>query len=120
MLTPHEKEWIMNCLTDMPFVQWDRYTFNDGVNKRHERFFWLKIYGWIEREDAYKDFVVLDFYKQGNIMEAHHIITSSAKYSQPINEIMMEKDHFDCNRVEDAFNIPNAVKRKAAPTTKVI
>ena len=43
----------------MPFVTWDRYVvLVDAV----------ETYGWIDREDSYKDFVCLFFYADGEAL----------------------------------------------------
>lgn len=87
---------IINILKKLYFVNWDRY-FGEGEN--------LTFYGWIDRDDNYKDFVFIEFNEGDYITHG----TSSSKYSKKIAEIL-GTDHSDCKRVEDFCNIPNVIK----------
>ena len=95
------KKEIETILEEMHFVQWDRFC---GEIDNDET---VQIYGWIEREDSYKDFVVLEH-------SGCHIscITSSKKYSQEIARIVTGSadNHEDCKRVEHHFNVKNSIK----------
>jgi len=109
ILKQPDKDWIEGILQRMPFVMWDRFT--DNLSVPPER--WIRVFGWIERpEDSYKDFVLLDFDIPRN--EAVFISTSSAAYSKQIGDIL-ETGHTDCQRVEDAFSIPNRTTTKRSP-----
>lgn len=96
--------WIGRELEKLPFVEWDRYTLN-----RCDKGQFTRVYGWIERGDEYKDFVVLDFLHWSR--EAVFICTSSAECSERIQEILYgdADDHVECQRVENRFDIANAI-----------
>lgn len=100
-----EKKPIIQKMKEMSFVKWDRLTrFKDEINA----------FGWIERNDNYKDFVVLSQLKDGGFW----FITSSKNFSSLIHEIVFKRDsysikHNPCERVEDVFKeIDNCVKLK--------
>lgn len=82
--------------------------------KDRTRFAWMKVFGWIDREDGYKDFVVLGFEVEGKNHAIHHIMTSSARFSEEINIAVGEESHTDCQRVESFVSIPNSIKLEAA------
>ena len=92
----NKKNYMCNILRKLSFVKWDRY-FGKEEN--------LTFYGWIDREDNYKDFVFIEFNDGGYITHG----TSSNKYSKKISKILM-KEHSDCKRVENFCNIPNMIK----------
>ena len=96
------KEWIQEVLNKLPFVKWDRFVEDEEANL-------IEIYGWIDRGDNYKDFVLLEF----NLtkQEVYFIATSSDKYSEKIAEIL-NSSHSDCKRVEDNFDVQNSAKTK--------
>ncbi len=79
------RETIIQTLKKFDFVMWDRY-FGECES--------LTFYGWIERKDKYKDFLILDFG-----VKPIWWATSSEKYSKKIAE-MLNQDHSRCNRVE--------------------
>jgi hypothetical protein len=98
------KSHVEATLRRLPFVTWDRFVdFPEG----------LEVYGWIERpRDAYKDFVTLFFYPDGDVAFS----TSSAKYSLTIHKALnggSAKGHKRCRRVEGSFRVRNLVRRKA-------
>lgn len=101
-LNPEAKAWLKPLLTGLSFVRWDRFIpFEIG----------MRVYGWINRDDSYKDFVVLDLIF-GASPKAILIATSSAKYSKRIAEYL-ELQHNDCLRVETlGLDVPNIVKEK--------
>lgn len=98
-------EWIVKeDLEKLDFVQWDRYT-ESGNN--------LNLYGWIDREDAYKDFVLVTYEALPETNEYRlSAYTSSAKHSLAISEILFKNtnSHADCKRIEDVFDIKNVIK----------
>lgn len=86
-------------LASLSFVRWDRYT-EDDVSRN--------FYGWIDREDAYKDFIVLTHYKSANWWW----ITSSVRYDLEIVAVMggtVEKS-CPCIRIEKDYVIENSIK----------
>ena len=96
------KEWIEKVLSDIPFVNWDRFLDLKWARNRN-----ITVFGWIEREDSYKDFVVLEFDLVRS--EVFFVSTSSEKYSKKISEIL-GSSHTICQRVEDNFNVNNSIK----------
>lgn len=91
----NKKDWIVSVLTKLTFVYWDRYfEYSEGIS----------FYGWIDRNDNYKDFVVLDFI-EGQISYS----TSSDKYSKKIADIL-NQEHSPCQRVEYFCDIKNMIK----------
>lgn len=118
-LRPSEEEWIASTLNKLPFVIWDRASFlmPPYIAKDRIRRWWLAVFGWIEREDAYKDFIAIDFEihpQYGRI--AGVISTSSKKHSKEAVELIMGKQapHNDCFRVEEITGVRNSVKQKKA------
>ncbi|MEK6840457.1 MAG: hypothetical protein AABX79_00710 [Nanoarchaeota archaeon] len=95
-----EKEEIIKVLERLDFVNWDRY-FGNGEN--------LTFFGWIDRKDTKKDFVVVDF-----SITPIWFATSSKIYSKRIGELLGAKEHSDCKRVEDFCNIKNMIKLEKA------
>lgn len=90
-----EKRKILEVLKKLSFVKWDRY-FGEGYE--------LTFFGWIDRKDNYKDFMVLDF-----CAEPVWFATSSAEYSAKIAE-MLGRSHSVCKRVEDFCELKNVIK----------
>ena len=89
---------IAEILELLDFVNWDRL-FGDIEEP--------VIFGWIDRDDNKKDFVVLDFTQYPT-----WFATSSKKYSKEIGKLLEHKEHSDCERVEDYFKIKNMIKLK--------
>ena len=88
-------EKILNLF---PEVTWDRYA-GDYDN--------FVIYGWIDRDDQYKDFLVMEF-EEG---QATSFTTSSAKYSKDFSERLgWQEFHSDCKRVENIFQNVKSIK----------
>lgn len=98
-MKPDFKQKIEETCNQFPFVTWDRFVewpdWKDGLG--------VTVSGWIEREDQYKDYMVLDFFDDGTV----EYMTSSAKYSQEIWNMLyginLASKHTDCKRVEDHF-----------------
>lgn len=105
-------EWVEQVLTTLPFIQWDRFTVFEDPEEPD-----FKIYGWIDRDDEYKDFVLITLYPLDHSIE---YTTSSPVYSEKITEILFGKtgDHIPCIRVEDHFKIPNSVKLESSQSMK--
>lgn len=92
---------IEDTLAQLSFVQWDRYV-GTGNGEVH-------VYGWIDRPDKYKDFVLVTFYDDGI-----SFITSSGKYSNMISKLLFGEgdEHVPCKRVEDFYQVPNVIRLK--------
>jgi len=104
------REWIGDLLERVPFVEWDRFTTGEWQDGQP----CVSVYGWIDREDAYKDFVLLLCWPKP---ETYYFVTSSAEHSERIYcclEGVEEADgHNECRRVERAFDVENAVRLAA-------
>ncbi|MCF8070049.1 MAG: hypothetical protein K9L30_15820 [Desulfobacterales bacterium] len=92
----NKKEVIVNILKKLSFVNWDRYFEFEGGKS---------FFGWIERDDNYKDFILLDF-----VGKEIGFATSSKKFSKKIARIL-NQEHSDCKRVEYFCDIPNVITR---------
>lgn len=90
--------WIEQTLEQLDFVQWDRWYELGGHL--------IAVFGWIDREDQYKDFVLLEINVDRAEVVAYY--TSSAEYTEKIGEIL-NMDHSACKRVEDYLDVENAV-----------
>ena len=103
-LGPSAVTWIGKQLVKTEFVTWDRYI----VDERGE-YTTSDVYGWIDRDDEYKDFVWVRFWPDYEVFE---YTTSSDQYSKRLGEIWFgeSSDHEPCQRVEDTFDIPNCVE----------
>lgn len=88
---------IQSKLKELIFVMWDRYVYEGEI---------VTAFGWIGRQDAYKDFVVVKFTPVGESFQ-----TSSIQYSEVIAEAL-GISHSKCERIETMFNIPNVIKLK--------
>ena len=109
------KEYIEGFLKKFDFVQWDRFTqdpYQDRATRR--RYVLFNFYGWIDREDQYKDFVAISVRWPDKSVQ--YLITSSKKYSPILTEMCGFKGHIDCQRVEDRFEIPNSIKLAREPS----
>ena len=99
----YEKNLIIDVLRSLDFVKWDRYF---GENNCYTFF------GWIDRDDSYKDFVVLDIeldkIRKGLLIG---FSTSSKKYSKRIADIL-RCGHLDCIRIEHFCDLGNIIKEK--------
>lgn len=88
-------------LESLPFVQWDRFIpFDDGIS----------VYGWIDREDDYKDFLIIHFYPADRRLWWQ---TSSAERHDEIYEILHGEETENgntCQRVEGRFDIENVIE----------
>ena len=97
-----------------PEVKWDRFIRETSVEPTDEldgATVVYTLYGWIDREDLYKDFVLIMFEWDGSFT----YWTSSALYSEIFHERIHGdvSGHTDCERVEDWFpEIKNVVRLK--------
>lgn len=89
------------ALSLFPEVSWDRYTRDVDDT--------MMFYGWIDRDDSYKDFLILEFDENQHV---ERFITSSAKYSEEFYTRLFgeRKSHVPCQRVEDLLLDPKKVR----------
>ena len=101
------REWVEETLDLLPFVEWDRFTTGEWGGDSP----YVTVYGWLPREqDEYKDFVLLILWPE---TETVYFSTSSAEWTEEIYEALYDdslENHNDCQRVEDTFDVDNAVK----------
>ena|SRR3990167_4753775 len=104
MLTKEQSDFIEQCMMDLYFAQWDR--FIDYIDNNIRR---LRIYGWIQRKDNCKDFVMLEIFP-GDLTVSY--LTSSAMFTDEIGRILYGEAHPHevCHRVESMFKINNSIK----------
>jgi len=104
------REMIEDILGRLDMVEWDRFVEGDDPDAHGK---YINVYGWIEREeDEYKDFVMVRFFPQteNNLMG---FTTSSDEWTEEIHERMFgdkPDEHNECQRVEHAFDVPNAIE----------
>ena len=101
------RQWIAELLECVEFVDWDRFVTHDHNGEQV-----VVAYGWIEREtDQYKDFVLARFWTEREVLE---FTTSSDRYSEELHRAWFSNesldDHNPCRRIEDAFEIENAIE----------
>ena len=91
---------IAETLEKFDFVQWDR--FIDLPNH-------IQIYGWMDRVDDYKDFLLLTYRKDTG---SWGYTNSSVKNISKIKKILGIKEGgtYQCQRVEHTFDINNSIK----------
>lgn len=93
-------------LMAVEFVKWDRFTVGEWFDGLE----YVTVYGWIDREDLYKDFVVVMRWETGHT----YFTTSSAERTHDVQQALFPdatpEDHNDCKRVEEHVVIPNAVR----------
>lgn len=99
------KDLMKIDMEKLPFVNWDRFIVNTKDNK-------IDLYGWIKRKDKHEDFVILTYeYKGDSVWDAFYS-TSSKKYDKEIFKLLEcgGDEPFECQRVEEFFEIKNVVK----------
>jgi hypothetical protein len=99
------KHNIEGALRQLDFVEWDRFV--EGVWEEGLKY--VSVYGWIDREDEYKDFVEVTFWDDGG----RWFTTSSDEYTYRIHEILFDEppeEHNACKRVEDHFDLRNQIE----------
>jgi len=88
---------ITNWLNKLPVVRWDRISQKVGH---------IYAFGWIDREDEYKDFIVIDFVNG----EPVDYVSSDIKYNLEHRRILglfTQK----CQRIEKCFpDVKNSIK----------
>jgi len=99
------QEWIAAHLAAVDCAEWDRFTVGDWGGDQS-----VSVYGWIDREDAYKDFVLVIFWPES---ETLYYTTSSDEYTNQIHQTLFDEEpdkHNDCRRVEHTFDVENCVQ----------
>ncbi len=100
------REWIADQLATVDaVVTWDRFT----VDRRDSEQV-VTVYGWIDRDDEYKDFVWTRFYPDSGWFE---YTTSSAQWTEYLHAEWFDEsldEHTECRRVEDGFGVDNCIE----------
>lgn len=105
------KDVVEEILNRMPEVTWDRWV-GELENKQG-----VGVFGWIERDDGKRDFVMLRIDADGCWM----ILTSSAKYSADFAlRVGFEGPHGNCKRVEEHFHSVKSVKLSASAPSELL
>jgi len=94
------KKETKELLLKFTFVMWDRFIDLGNI---------LQFYGWMERGDRYKDFIVLCIDKNtGNTGYTN----SSEKNASKIRKILKIKKSgtSQCQRVEHHYGVKNSIK----------
>lgn len=99
-ISPDEAaERITRELRAHPDARWDRFIQYGGK---------ARVYGWLDRPDGRADFLLLDFDSHtGELLEW---ITSAHPHPASVVERLENDDSVFCQRVEDCFDVPNAVR----------
>lgn len=104
------RDQVEDILSRLDFVQWDRFVVGDDAGGHGA---YIKVYGWIARDtDQYKDFVLVTFFPETE-ESLMGFTTSSDEWTQEIHRLMFDvepDDHNDCQRVENTYEVPNAVE----------
>lgn len=89
------KRCMEETMNSFPEVVWDRFTERAGG---------ITAFGWIDREDALKDFMVILIDDEG---EDYNIrfVTSSARFSREFSKRSGGSIHIACQHVNGVFNV---------------
>ncbi len=90
MRTPEDN--IKFWMEKFPFVKWDRFI----ESKLH-----YQVFGWIDREDNYKDFMLIIFLKETGAIV--YWISSSHTRHEEIIKLLGKRavNNFPCQRIAD-------------------
>lgn len=95
-----EQWYVESVLKSLEYVEWDRYV-KHGLG--------IMCYGWIDREDEYMDFVVVDIDYMNEKIRGY--VTSSKRFDEQIrNDLQYDGDMGDCIRIEDSFDLENMIE----------
>lgn len=105
-LVVKNREWIAEQLGTASIVEWDRFIVEDHDGTQR-----VEVYGWINRDDDYKDFVIVRFWPEN---EEFGYTTSSDEWTEWLYNEWFDHDdlsgHNECRRVEHAFDVENVVE----------
>jgi len=85
------KKFIEDIAKLIP-IEWDRFTEKEG---------YYNIFGWIERKDGKRDFVLVQLYLDNGEIKGDYC-TSSAKYSEEIYKYFYGtiEGYINCQKIE--------------------
>jgi hypothetical protein len=81
---------LKQILEKFDFVEWDRYIESPGA---------YAIYGWIQRGDGKRDFLILYWTKVHKKIVTY--VTSSAKYDNRISQLTGISDIEQCKKISE-------------------
>ena len=97
----HDRGYVEVLLDRLSMVTWDR--FIEGGDS-------VTVYGWIDRDDEYKDYIQIDICPSDTYVS---FTTSSEEHTEEIHELLFGADtvgdHNECQRVENHFDVEQAV-----------
>lgn len=101
------RKWAAEVLNSLPFVRWDRLVADEGM---------LRVYGWIDRDDQYQDFILIDFLDTGGF---RFVTSAAARHEDILAGLYGSADvgGETCRRVEDVF--PDMVPTAIVSTSRV-
>lgn len=87
---------VLNKVSAAIPVEWDRWT------KSKQETPYYSVYGWIKRKDGQRDFVCIEMWEDDSPGDAY-FVTSSAKYSSKICEIIIGQitEHNPCRKISE-------------------
>jgi len=100
---------VEDILGRLDMVEWDRFVEGNDPNIGGQ---YLNVYGWIDRDDDYKDFVMLRFWPKYD-PTLIGFTTSSDEHTEEIHERIYGEEtdgHNACKRVEHTFDVENAIE----------
>jgi len=110
------RQWVEDTLERVQMVDWDRFV--TGLHPKSGRY--IKVYGWIDRDDEYKDFCIVTFQPD----TSENLIgytTSSDEHTDKIYRSLFDVEpdgHNDCPRVENYLDVSNSVELAAGTAPK--
>jgi len=103
---PTQRIFLEKSMRAFEFISWDRFVYI----KTAEIIF---AFGWIERQDLYKDFVLFEFQFKREPFKCFMVASSSKKYSEYIVKKLGGEKHTPCQRIENIlFNLKNCIRKK--------
>lgn len=115
-LLAENRQWVEDTLERVHMVEWDRF----AVGNHPETGRYIEVYGWIDRDDEYKDFCIIEFQPETDENLIGYT-TSSDEYTNEIYRCLYDlepDDHNDCRRVENHFDVSNSVELAASNSTE--
>lgn len=98
---------LQQRLAAAEMVEWDRFIMEENGDNSPM----IRVYGWVDRDDQYKDFVLVDYFVEP---EEVTYITSNPSIEDDLEAALVHKDEdvetVDCKRVEHYSDIDNAIQ----------
>jgi len=104
-MNPCLKICAEETMNEFPEVAWDRFTEKPNG---------LTLYGWIDREDEHKDFMLIMIDSVGRSILIK-FVTSSAKYSEEFSRRSGGTKHIPCQTVRGVFSVRTVARKLSTP-----